>query len=315
MSRKPMLATDAVESKLHFPLGLQPKIDGVRSLYLEDRMTGRSLKGHRNKHATEFFSLEPFFGFDGEMAAEHECHPDLCRLTSSALSTIEGKPWIMWHLFDYVTPATVGMPYRLRYAALNEYVANMRTAHPELAVHVRIMPMYVVTTLEELRRHHDALVIAGYEGSIIRDLDGPYKDGRSTVNEGWLLRNKDFVEEDAIVESVIEGETNGNDAQTNALGYIERSTHQENMIPNGMVGAMMCRLKTDVKFQGKKMFDKGQLIKVSAGRMTHDQRKHFFEHQDKLIGETIKFKFFPKGILDKPRFPTFQSFRSASDVV
>ena len=38
-------------------------------------------------------------------------------------------------------------------------------------------------------------------------------------------------------------------------------------------------------------------------------------HPEELVGHTIKFKTFPKGIKNKPRFPTFVSIRADSDKV
>ncbi len=101
---KPMLAEDYVESKLKFPLIAQPKIDGVRGLNLEGQLTGRSLKAHKNLYTTAFFSQKPFKGLDGELAAQAETHPDLCRLTTSAVGTIDGEPFTLWHCFDLIVP-------------------------------------------------------------------------------------------------------------------------------------------------------------------------------------------------------------------
>ena len=54
---KPLLAVNYDESKLVFPLGVQPKIDGVRGLTTEGHLTGRSLKKHKNKYTTAFYSI------------------------------------------------------------------------------------------------------------------------------------------------------------------------------------------------------------------------------------------------------------------
>ena len=83
---KPMLATDADLDKLpSAPYIIQPKIDGVRGLNMYGELTGRSLKKHRNKYTTSFYSHSSLIGLDGELAAERETHPDLCRITSSPL--------------------------------------------------------------------------------------------------------------------------------------------------------------------------------------------------------------------------------------
>ena len=303
---KPMLATDWVEGKVRLPSFIQPKYDGVRAGHLIGYLTGRSLKKHRNKYTTAMFSDAIFAGLDGEMAAGMETSESLCRDTTSALNTIEGEPFILWHLFDYITEATINLPYDQRYALLCERVHMLQNSpladhHPGIG-RLRIMPSYVVTTMEEVKQGDSYFCGIGCEGSILRYIHGAYKQGRSTVKEGWLLRIKHFVEEDAVVVAVIEGRTNTNEATKNELGLTERSTHSEQMIPNGMVGALDC---IDEKTR--------QPIRVAAGTMTHEDRKNYFENQHLILQKHIKYKKFLKGEKDKPRFPTFQSIRMESD--
>ena len=63
---KAMLATDYEEAKLRFPVLAQPKIDGVRGVNFFGTLTGRSLKQHRNKYTTKFYSHSCLAGMDGE---------------------------------------------------------------------------------------------------------------------------------------------------------------------------------------------------------------------------------------------------------
>lgn len=314
---KPMLASDYAEEKIKFPVLAQPKIDGVRALNMTGTLTGRSLKKHANRHVTGYFSHSSLVGFDGEMAAEHECHPDLCRLTTSALSTITGTPYILWHVFDYVTPQTSGLPYVQRLAAMAERIAHMQAdAHLQgVAQHLRMIPSVMCATLEQLLEVDAVWLDMGYEGTIIRDPQGLHKQGRSTIKEGGLLRIKRFIDFEVEVTEILEGVTNTNEAQTNELGLQFRSTHQENMVPNGMVGAMMGRVIKDIlDAKGAVLFAEGSIIKIGAGRMTHDDRVRYFKEPALLIGQIAKAKLFPKGVKDKPRFPTFQSIRCKSDL-
>lgn len=313
---KPMLASDWDETKIRFPVIAQPKIDGVRAMNLNGVLTGRSLKQHANRYVTEFFSHQSMIGFDGEMAAQHECHPDLCRLTTSALSTIEGNPFVLWWVFDYITNETHNLPYSERLSALTAKVQEFHLDLPGLTPghYLRVVPSLLVHTMEGLLEFDQRCLDMGFEGTIIRDPNGKHKQGRSTVKEGGLLRIKRFIEVEVVVTEIIEGEMNGNDAQVNELGLQFRSSHQENMVPNGMVGAMMGRLIADVVSGGKVLFRKDDIVKVGAGRMPHEDRVRFFQNPHLLLGQIVKFKLFPKGVKDKPRFPTFQSLRSLTDM-
>jgi DNA ligase-1 len=316
---KPMLASDWDEAKIKFPCGLQPKIDGVRGLNMTGRLTGRSLKEHKNRHSTNLFSHPALAGLDGEFAAEVETHPELCTLTSSALSRIDGEPQLTWHLFDYVTPETVAYAYKDRYSHLEGRVAALKL-YPDLrdfTAALRVVPLVVCHSMEELLEHENRWLDVGYEGVIIRDLGGMHKQGRSTVREGGLLRIKRFIEEEAEVIGIEEGQTNLNEKQTNELGNSFRSTHQENMVPNGQVGSLTCRMLKDVFDPQKKdklLLAKGQIVTVSPGKMTADQRKYYFQNPHEIVNQIVKFKFFPKGGKDKPRFPTYVCIRPKSDM-
>jgi DNA ligase-1 len=301
---KPMLAEDYEEGSLVFPLYLQPKIDGVRCLKLEEYPTGRSLKQHANKYTTQFLSNPIYDGLDGELAASYETDPALCRKTSSALSTKEGEPNLTWHVFDIINKYTRNLIYSRRYEELKFKFREWEVYNNENTKVLKLVPTVMIYDIQQLRLEDTKNLDKGYEGSIIRDPNGLYKEGRSTVKEGGLLRIKHFIEEDATVLSVIEGETNGNEKVTNLLGRSERSSYQENMSSNGLIGSLICK---DIK-TGKKFI-------CAAGTLTVVQRKFYFENQHLIVGQIIKYKYFPKGIKDKPRFPTFQSFRITSDII
>ena len=310
---KPMLASDWVSDKAKYPCCVQPKIDGVRGLNFFGTLTGRSLKKHANKSLTAKFSGSLFAGLDGELAVSdlHIYDESLCRSTTSATTTIDGSDGINWWVFDYITHETKELPYKDRYDILKKYVEDNKLDR----YGVFVVPMVMASNEEQLMSFDAELVGMGYEGTIVRDPNEPYKYGRSTVREGGLLRIKQFVDGEAKVLEVVEGFHNANEAETNELGQTERSTHQENMIPNGMAGSLTCRAIKDIcDPQGALVIFCGQVFTVAPGKMTHADRKLYFANPDLIIGKIIKFKFFPKGIKDKPRFPTFQGFRSEVDM-
>lgn len=315
---KPMLAEDwdEAQAQKHFTSGgkflAQPKFDGVRGVNLTGTLTGRSKKPLGNVFTTRFFSHSALVGFDGELVQGCETDSDVCRRTTSAVSTHTGEPYVVWNIFDVIQPS---LPYTERWnlanARLYRLAENSATAH--IAQRMKLVPTFEVSSMQTLGALDEHWLSMGYEGTIIRRPDGLYKYGRSTVLEGKLLRIKRFIEEDALVDAIEEGSTNNNEALTNALGYTERSSHADHMTPNGMVGNLRCRLLKDVFYRGELLFRAGAKITVGAGSMPHDLRRRYFEHPHLIVGETIKFKTFPKGVKDKPRFPTFQSIRADAD--
>jgi DNA ligase-1 len=312
-----MLASDFVEAKLKFPLIAQPKIDGVRALHTTGGFTGRSLKKFKNLHITQFFGHSALAGMDGELAAESEVHPDLCRITTSATGTIKGEPYLLWWLFDYITPETKDLPYFHRCAeALPQRFEALRYEVPHIFPHLRLIPFKIINSMEQLLEYEQECLLLGYEGVIIRGLKAKHKQGRSTPTEHGLLRIKRFVDFEFKVHTILEGDANENEAQVNELGNTFRSSHQENKVPNGMVGAMLGTTLDVVKdpTSGEVLFPKGAEVKVSAGCLNHSQRYHYFTNQAEFMALVHKAKFFPKGIKDKPRFPTWQTFRDPADI-
>jgi DNA ligase-1 len=310
---KPHLLDDWQPDKLVFPMIGQPKVDGVRALNLTGKLTARSLKPFKNRYLTSRFSHSALIGFDGEMAAERETHPDLCRMTTSATGTILGEPYVLWWLFDYVTVENRNAGYEHRMLQLTERVRQIAGEAPHLFPHLRIMPSRVLHSLEELEAYDEENLIAGYEGTVLCGADMPHKDGRAG-KKLFKWRIKRFVDFEFKVHTIIEGEENQNAAQVNELGNTFRSSHQENMVANGMVGAMLGTVLADVKDGDTLLFPKGAEVRVGAGCLTHDQRRHYFINQNEFMSLIHKAKFFPKGIKDKPRFPTWQSFRNAEDM-
>ena len=311
---KSLLATDYDESKLVFPVGVQPKIDGVRGQTSLGSLTGRRLKKHKNLYTTEFYSRPEYVDLDGELAAGPETHPDLCRMTTSAVGTIKGEPFTYWHIFDTLNKHVVNAPYIDRYHWLVDYLESQHSR--SLCLNAKLVPMVIVQNLEQLNAAHDLNMQSGYEGTILRRLNGRYKEGRSTVNEGLLLRIKDFIDAEFLISGLTEGDTNENEAQINELGQTFRSSHQENKVPNGMIGSFQGYVIGDVKDPqtGRILLVDGQPVTVSPGKMQHDKRKEGFENPQLYLEKIGKFKFFPKGHKDKPRFPIFQCLRSEEDM-
>lgn len=310
---KPMLAETWDVSKLKFPVLAMPKIDGVRGLNMLGKLTGRSLKPFKNKHVTGLFSHSILLGLDGEFAAEKATHPDLCRMTTSALGTITGMPYLLWHLFDYVTAETANLPYWQRLRMLGNRVGELHITVPHIAQHLRTVSYEEFATLEGLMQFHERNMELGYEGTILRDPNGVHKNGRSTVLEGGYLRIKDFADAEAVVTALHEGETNNNEAQINELGNTFRTSHQENKSANGLVGTLSVKLLAPIA-AGDKVFEAGETILIAAGKMTSEERAFYLLHPGEIVGKVVKFQYFPHGVKDKLRFPTFQSIRMKEDM-
>lgn len=310
---KPFLACDWKEDEKDFPLYILPKIDGVRGLNYDGNLTGRSLKPFASKNLTALFSKPQYEGFDGELAAGDECDPDLCRKSSSASSTIDDQSTWTWHVFDLCADTVQHLPYEERHAMLLSYVTQEQKEGR--LMDLKVVPMIKVHNLNELLEQEAIWLEMGYEGVITRRPGKPCKRGRATQREGGYGRIKRFSDGEGVVIRINEGMSNQNEAQINELGQTFRSTHQDNMVPNGMVGSFVVRLLTvPDKLPAGIILKVGDEMTVGAGKLTHEERKRFFENPDQFLGRISKFKFFLHGMKDKLRIPTHQSFRSQEDM-
>lgn len=298
---KPHLACDADIDKMKFPCWGMPKLDGVRMLNIDGNALARSLKPHECKFITEKYSNDLFAGFDGELTVGDTAAEDVLNKTSSATRTIGWQGEIAWNLFDWIpTPEFGNYSYEDRYNYLVKYVNNL----PEAVSHdIKVIPYTVINTKEGAIEFYEKCLDEGYEGAIFRNPKAKHKDGRCTVKEGAYLRMKPQSTKEAVVLSVYEAMENQNEAKVNELGRTERSSHKENLVPKGMLGGMI----------GKCLVT-GLEINIGPGKMTHEQRKHCWLHQEEIIGKIITYKSMDKGVKDLPRFPRFIDFRSERDM-
>ena len=140
----------------------------------------------------------------------------------------------------------------------------------------------------------------GYEGVMIRDPHGYYKNGRSTTNEGTLLKLKRFMDAEYEVVGFEERMHNGNEAIKDELGHTKRSSHAENKVGRGDLGALVLR-------HGSVTFNCGS-------GFTDAEREDVWKNRDVYLGKFAKIKSFQIGVKDLPRFPTFVGWRALEDM-
>lgn len=311
---KPQLACDIDFSKAKWPMIQMPKIDGVRGLNFNGAFTGRSLKPFKNTFVTGRFSGEHFSGLDGELALGDFQSESLCRDTTGFVNRKTARPGkptegaLDWWLFDYFGSGYDLKPYEVRLMAVQDIVLALNLPY------VKAVPFVLVYSEAEFRANDETYLACGFEGSIGRDPLEIVKPGRATVTKGNYLRLKQFIDFEVEIVGLIEAMENQNEAKINELGHTERSTHQENKVPKGVVGMYKGRVLADVIHEGKLIAAKDQVIDVGPGCMTHDQRKAHWENPSLILGQIATVKVFPKGMKDKPRFPTIKNLRADEDM-
>lgn len=303
---KPMLACQGAldDPTLAFPLLVSPKIDGHRCLTMDwpdgDRRcvpVSRNLKPIRNDHIRKLLGdLPP--GLDGELIAGHDMVSMPFHLTSSQISASYGEPAFTYCVFDYCDKwrderwtkgIMTGYSTRLRQLAM---ILSTITAP-----FVKVVEQILVNDREELCAALAKHLCDGYEGSCARAPHSPYKFGRSTSREGWLIKFKTFVDSEAVVIGTEEAMHNANEHMPDTLTGPRRHTYKSGMVPMNKLGSLVARNANGVEFR------------IGTG-FADSQRVQYWADRDSLVGRVVKFKHQPHGAYEKPRMPVFLGFRS-----
>ncbi len=284
---RPMLAASIKDiAKLQYPLIATPKIDGIRCLKLNGDIVSRSLKPIQNQYIHSSLKAMLPEGADGEIVVGSTFHE-----TSSAVMSQAGEPEFTYAIFDLVYD--INEPYEKRLALLDKYISAIGDC-PMAKV-----PYTHIRNEKALLRYETQMLEKGFEGVMLRRPDSPYKCGRSTFNEGYLLKLKRFEDAEAVIVDFEEAMHNTNEAVTNELGYMERSSAKDGKVPVGRLGAFVVRdIATGIVFN------------VGNGEgLTIAMRQEIWRDRTGYLGRTIKYRYQPVGTKESPRFPQFLGFR------
>jgi DNA ligase-1 len=183
---KPMLAGKCEQmSSLRFPLLATPKLDGIRCLKIGGRALTRSFRPVSNTFTRQWIEANLPDGLDGELIVNGSTFNE----TAGHIGRHDGQPDFRFHVFDYVSDG-VDVPYACRMQELARL--------PDYERVQKVLPVEL-KNLDQLTAYEAQCVAEGFEGVMIRTPDSPYKCGRSTEREGWLLKIKRFEDAEAVV--------------------------------------------------------------------------------------------------------------------
>jgi DNA ligase-1 len=293
--KRPMLAATAENVhhlKNHWPgvVLASPKLDGIRCLtHPSLGAVSRNFKPIPNEHIRSILSPVdcevPYL--DGELVTFTNDKIDDFNTIQSKVMSRDGEPDWKFMVFDsFAEPEA-------------PFIERLMCARGQIGTRLR----YGLVEHTQLRDPEDFLGYAqacleqGYEGAMYRFQMSPYKAGRSTLRQGWLVKWKEFADAEGVVIGFQEKLHNGNEQTQDAFGLAERSSHKANMEATGMLGALV--LKTS-----------WGIINVGTG-FTDIERQRIWNHQKDYMGHTVTFKYQPFGVKDVPRFPVFKSWRVA----
>lgn len=302
---KPMLAsktpkTDSEWVKLWdlgWPKLLSPKLDGIRATVLGDGIYSRTLKPIRNAFAQSIFVRPELDGLDGELIAGDPYGPDVFNRSTSAVMTIGCTTQVTFHVFDLVDPSG-SIPYDVRLEMIHKRLAALPGG---VLRHIQVVPQIPVYDISAFHNISEDHVKQGYEGSIVRTPQGLYKFGRSTLREGYLVKIKWFLDDEAEVTGFEPLYSNQNPLIRNGVGDIKRSVAKEGLVEKEMLGALTVKMKD------------GRVFRVGSG-FTAAEREEIWANKEKYLGAFIVYKHMPYGAQELPRTPIFKAFRHIEDI-
>lgn len=254
----PMLAQNFTKRKRHikYPAYGQVKLDGVRCLV---KRTGEKTISYQSRLGKKFTTLshldDAFIGLlnIGEVWDGEIYHPDLSfqQITSLLKRQQEETLDLQFYVFDV---ATENVPFKQRY---EEYYKRCLVSGP---VNDKVIPVICHTIIDEdqVKTLHDHFVSIGFEGIIIRNMNGLYSFGHR-VND--LQKYKEFETE----EFIIIGGYPGTGKEDGCITFIVKDDYENtfHVKPKGTLAQRRKWMKTINKLKGK-------LLTVQYQNLTDD---------------------------------------------
>lgn len=312
---KPQRAIDVTEQEViellqkYGRLYVMTKYDGVRCIVEDGIVKGKSLLKIPNKNVQAMYGKEEFEGKEFEIIvtdANGNYDPiNSCRHTTAFINMHNKKEHHKCILIDNYHLGE--FPFEDRLANLEMFAAS----NPQFQ-----LPDYIIaTTIEEVLHYEEGLLKNDQEGIVIRNPALTYKEGKSSP-EGEFLRIKRFISEEAIIMDVapawgpnpLPPPTELYDLDGDEVNYYHK-------VPKAEIGKFFCKLVKNIRDPWSKRLiaKKGSSCVIATGNMPRAEKIRLWEERETIKGKMIKFRTFPKGSKDKPRFATYQCFVAPCD--
>lgn len=193
----PMLALNYTQRKhdIIYPCYVQPKLDGVRCVYKNNKLSSRQAKEFVHlDHIKEELKNCPF-ALDGELYSETLTFQETTGLVKKVKLSEQDKKRskeICLVVYDLLYPED----YKNRLTKLKNYFENKNFKY------VKLLTTEECVKKDEVKIFHDKYIKQGYEGVIIRNKLGWYQEGYRSKN---LQKYKEFVDDEFKIVGYTEG--------------------------------------------------------------------------------------------------------------
>ena len=275
----PMLAHpfDKRKKDIVYPAIVQPKLDGVRAMVElgPDTIGMLSRKGKLFPYMPKLMGTlvalgdileEEFEGItvflDGELFSDEIPFEELSghcrRMNHEAKGTTHLLDLIKLNVFDCYLPGAPDTPFEERHKFVQKLLGGVSFKSVQLVANT------YVANEDEIKHCHSLFVKEGHEGTIIRNINSPYKLNARSKD---LLKYKDFLDEEFPIVGATEAE--GRDEGTVIWVCITQDGQEFNVRPRG----------------------------------THAQRTEWFQNRDQYLDRMLTVRYQELTGDGIPRFP------------
>lgn len=271
---------------------IQPKLDGIRCKFhrgVPYTRTGKLIPNQQLANSLrDCYLSSPYAGLDldGELLLWNPVTKwykpfnviQSVVMSSKRMNMVDAQDWV-YMVFDHDSPSH-----------FSARIGKLWTNPDGWQNRIKLVETVEAIDKDDAQFLCTANAIAGYEGSIIRRLDSPYKHGRVTCREGYLRKVVEWVRDEAQVMDCVELREN-----------IDTSCkREENMFPANKLGALVV---------GHPKFG---VFEIGTG-FDAEQRQRYWRERETLIGRRLTFKYRPSHIKNKPCPAVFVGWRETED--
>lgn len=263
-------------TNLQYPMYLQPKYDGFRCVYYNGKLYTRTGLPFANVNLTTHFSklFETSENvLDGELYMHGKPFNEVSKILNAEDKPI--PPDMKFYVYDCIPikdweAQKTNMTYTDRLKLMRTVIANISDRKKIVDT-----PTDKINSAQEAVELYKKYLKDGYEGCMLKAVEGKYQWKRVTLRSGEMIKLKPFQSEDLEIIDVVQGEGK----YENTLGSIVVSGN--NIAPTS----------------------------VGSG-FTDEDRKEIWENKNKYIGKTVEIKYFEVSKDRILRFPIFERIRT-----
>jgi len=303
---KPMLISND-EINIHdikYPQLASYKLDGMR-MFIDKELLSRSLKLIPNKQVRNKFNflkeycIKNNIILDGELYCKEipfqmiiscvmtddynsknsiKAWSELCKEHSCFVSRLEALEYLKFYCFDCITNNNINDVFSNR---ITNYINHKNIINSNYFVAVEQWSLFSSCEVEKL---FENAINNGYEGLILKNSDGRYKTGRTTVKENLGYKCKLFVTIDGKIIDVIQcTEVNDNtEKKINELGRSVTSKKQDDRHLIESASAFV------VEYKGKD-------YKINL-KMNDKEKEYVWKNKHEFIGKWVEYKCMELGM-------------------